>query len=87
MNNLHRLIKRASLGLLALPLIVLGSMAQANDFPTAAPEEVGVSSDRLQRLSNTMQRYIDSNMLAGTVSLVSRNGKVIHVKSQGWKNK
>jgi len=87
MNNLHPLIKRAALGLLALPLLILSSIAQANDFPTAAPEEVGVSSDRLQRLSNTMQRYIDSNMLAGTVSLVSRNGKVIHVESQGWKNK
>ena len=37
MNNLHRLIKRASLGLLALPLFVLSSIAQANDFPTAAP--------------------------------------------------
>ena len=87
MNNLHPLIKRAALGLLALPLFMLSNIAQANDFPTAAPEEVGVSSDRLQRLSNTMQRYIDSNMLAGTVSLVSRNGKVIHVESQGWKNK
>ena len=74
MNNLHRLIKRSSLGLLVLPLFLLSSIAQANDFPTAAPEEVGVSSDRLQRLSKTMQRYIDSNMLAGTVSLVSRNG-------------
>ena len=87
MNNLHRLIKRSSLGLLVLPLFLLSSIAQANDFPTAAPEKVGVSSDRLQRLSKTMQRYIDSNMLAGTVSLVSRNGKVIHVESQGWKNK
>ena len=87
MNNLPPLIKRAALGLLALPLFMLSNIAQANDFPTAAPEEVGVSSDRLQRLSNTMQRYIDSNMLAGTVSLVSRNGKVIHVESQGWKNK
>ena len=68
-------------------MLIVNSIAQANDFPTAAPEEVGVSSERLQRLSSNMQRYIDSNMLAGTVSLVSRNGKVIHVESQGWKNK
>jgi len=26
-------------------------------------------------------------LLAGTVSLVSRNGKVIHIESKGWKNK
>ena len=53
----------------------------------AEPESVGVSSDRLNRLTDTMQRYIDSDKLAGTVSLVSRKGKVIHLESQGYKSK
>lgn len=87
MKNLQQSLIQVCALLLALPMLVVNSIAQANDFPTAAPEDVGVSSERLQRLSSTMQRYIDSNMLAGTVSLVSRNGKVIHVESQGWKNK
>jgi len=87
MKNLQQPLKQVCALLLAMPLLIASSIAQGNDFPTAAPEDVGVSSERLQRLSNTMQRYIDSNMLAGTVSLVSRNGKVIHVESQGWKNK
>jgi CubicO group peptidase (beta-lactamase class C family) len=87
MKNLQQFLKQVCALLLALPLLIASSIALGNDLPTAAPEDVGVSSERLQRLSNTMQRYIDSNLLAGTVSLISRNGKVIHVESQGWKNK
>ena len=70
-------------------LLVLGIVqaSLAEGLPLDKPENVGVSSARLQRLSAAMQRYIDGNMLAGTVSLISRNGKVIHFESQGWKNK
>lgn len=87
MKDFQHVLNKAAAVVLALPMLLASALAQANGFPTAAPEEVGVSSDRLQRLSSTMQRYIDSNMLAGTVSLVARDGKVIHVESQGWKNK
>ncbi len=73
--------------LLSLGLISLASMSMADGLPTDTPENVGVSSQRLERLSGAMQRYIDTNMLAGTVSLISRNGKVIHLQSQGWKDK
>lgn len=87
MKDFQHVFNQAAAVLLALAMLLASTLAQANGFPTATPEEVGVSSDRLQRLSNTMQRYIDSNKLAGTVSLVARDGKVIHVESQGWKNK
>lgn len=87
MKNLQHALRLSPAALLTLALLLPGSLAQANGFPTAAPEEVGVSSERLQRLSKAMQRYIDGNKLAGTVSLVARDGKVIHVQSQGWKNK
>ncbi len=80
---------RYRIGIAAACLLILGftSSALAEGLPTDKPENVGVSSERLQRLSRAMQRYIDGNMLAGTVSLISRNGKVIHHESQGWKNK
>ena len=44
------------------------------DLPRDEPEDVGMSSDRLQRIDSTMQRYIDSNQLAGTVTLIARHG-------------
>lgn len=66
---------------------LLSSASFANGLPAATPESQGVSSERLQRFSAAMQRYIDAEQLAGTVSLVARNGKVIHFESQGWKSK
>ena len=87
-NNLQAsIIRPGKKLLLACLLMSFSSLGYSDDLPRAKPEDVGVSSDRLHRLSETMQRYIDDNMLAGTVSLVSRNGKVIHLDSQGWKNK
>jgi CubicO group peptidase (beta-lactamase class C family) len=68
-------------------LLTIGGTAVAEDLPFEKPENVGVSTDRLQRMNNAMQRYIDNDLLAGTVTLVARNGKVVHLESQGWKNK
>lgn len=68
-------------------LLATTSLVFADGLPMASPESVGVSSERLERLPATMQRYIDANLLAGTVSLVARNGKVIQLESRGWKNK
>ena len=45
----------------------------ADEMPIVTPEIVGVSSKRLQRLPAAMQRYIDANKLAGTVTLIARD--------------
>ena len=65
---------------IAACLLVLGffQTSTAEGLPLDKPENVGVSSERLQRLSAALQRYIDGNMLAGTVTLILRNGKIIH---------
>ena len=73
--------------LFASTVFALSTSALANGLPIASPESVGVSSERLERMSDAMQRYIDANQLAGTVSLISRKGQVIHMESQGWKSK
>ena len=80
----HRiLVQSLTLGLALFPAI----NASAGDLPMAEPESVGVSSSRLNRLTDSMQRYIDSDKLAGTVSLIARKGEVIHLESQGYKSK
>jgi len=53
---------------------------------TAKPESVGMSSERLQRVEDRMKKYIDDELLAGTVTLVARKGKVVHLKAQGLKD-
>ncbi|MFP3949417.1 MAG: serine hydrolase domain-containing protein [Gemmatimonadota bacterium] len=57
--------------------------ASAQRLPTASPEDVGMSSERLERLDATMQRFIDDDLVAGTVTLVAREGKVVHLDARG----
>lgn len=78
------LLSRLAVAIISL---VFSTGSLANGLPMASPESVGVSGDRLDRISDAMQRYIDGNQLAGTVSLIARRGQVIHFESQGWKNK
>lgn len=73
--------------LLILSVSLVSSNATAKDLPFAEPEDVGISAERLGNLPKSMQRYIDSNLLAGTITLVARDGKVVHLQSQGWKHK
>ncbi|MEE2776342.1 MAG: serine hydrolase [Acidobacteriota bacterium] len=55
----------------------------AAGLPIAAPEDVGMSSERLDRLGSAMQAYIDRNQVAGTVTLIARKGKVVHLEARG----
>jgi CubicO group peptidase (beta-lactamase class C family) len=44
--------------------------------PTARPEEVGLSTDRLKRVAELVQRHIAAGSFSGAVALVARNGRV-----------
>ena len=52
-------------------------------IPTARPEEVGLSAERLKRVTELMQRHIDAKTFSGAVTLVARNGRVAHFEAQG----
>ncbi len=54
--------------------------------PTAKPESLGMSSERLERLDAIMQGYIDRAETAGVVTLVARKGKVVHFSALGMRD-
>lgn len=66
-------------------LLLAGLMATvvAQDLPTAGPESVGLSSERLERIGTAVQREIDEKRIAGAVTLVARHGRVAWFKAQG----
>jgi CubicO group peptidase (beta-lactamase class C family) len=73
--------------LLAVSALSLpGALAQ-EDSPVATPESVGMSGKRLERIKAFMQEYIDTNQIAGGVTLVARKGKVVHFEALGWRHK
>jgi CubicO group peptidase (beta-lactamase class C family) len=47
------------------------------------PEEVGFSSERLQRIHEAVQRHIDAHDIAGAVTLVARKGRIAHFETHG----
>jgi CubicO group peptidase (beta-lactamase class C family) len=63
--------------------VLVLSAAVAQDLTVVKPESVGLSSERLERISTSVQRSIDDKRIAGAVTLVSRRGHVAWFKAQG----
>lgn len=67
-----------------LPVLLLGLVnLVAGELPVAAPETVGMSTERLQRVGVWLQEIVDRKEAAGFVALVARHGKVVHHQAYG----
>ena len=64
------------------PLWLIPS-ASGQGLPTAGPEEVGLSLERLKRISRVMQGYVERRELAGVITMVARRGRVAHFERYG----
>jgi CubicO group peptidase (beta-lactamase class C family) len=64
-------------------IVVLALSLVAAAVPNGKPEDVGFSSERLQRINELVRRYIDSGQITGAVTMVSRRGRVAHFEAQG----
>jgi len=73
-------ILRGFAGVVALALF---APAGAKELPSAAPQAVGMSAERLARVDTLMQRYIAAGTIANAVTLVARHGKVVHYAAHG----
>jgi CubicO group peptidase (beta-lactamase class C family) len=65
--------------------ILLATVLSATNLSaqTAKPEDVGLSSERLKRIHDLMERRIEARDISGAVTLVARKGKVAHFEAQG----
>jgi CubicO group peptidase (beta-lactamase class C family) len=54
--------------------------------PAGKPEDVGLSSERLLRINDVVQRYISAREIAGGVTVVTRRGRVAHFEAHGLMN-
>ena len=72
--------------LLAALVALAASAALAQPLPTAQPESVGMSSERLDKLTTVFQKEIADNKLPGAVVMVARKGKLVYSKAFGSLN-
>jgi CubicO group peptidase (beta-lactamase class C family) len=73
--------------LFALLLLGAAIAAPAQSLQPAAPESVGLSTERLQRLSDALQKYIHDGQIAGSVTLVARRGSVAYFQAFGERDR
>jgi len=64
-------------------LLIAAALARAGSLPVVKPAAVGLSAERLERLTRVMQEYIDRGKIAGMVTLVARKGGVAYFRPFG----
>ncbi len=64
-------------------ILATGLSGRAASVQTARPEQNGFSSERLTRIHEMVQRHMDAHDISGAVTLVARNGKLVHLEAHG----
>ncbi len=80
MKRLLSLVVCAAVVLSAAPI-------WAQPLPSARPEQVGFSPERLARLTSAFKREVDSGQLPGVVMVVARKGRIAYFESLGFRDK
>jgi len=66
----------------------LSNAAFAEDLQAIAhPEQLGFDADRLERVTNAFQGYVDEGRLPGAVLLIARDGKVGYLQAFGYQDR
>jgi CubicO group peptidase (beta-lactamase class C family) len=66
--------------------LLLSTAAQAQSLPSAKPEEVGLSSERLAKLTARLKADIEKGVILGAIVVVARHGKIAMFEPLGMLN-
>jgi CubicO group peptidase (beta-lactamase class C family) len=84
-------LQAATTALLALLVIATASppvyARELQPLATAAPEQVGMSAERLGRITAVLKKEIADGKLPGAVVMVARRGKIIYSDAIGFQDK
>ncbi|MCY4026975.1 MAG: serine hydrolase [Acidobacteria bacterium] len=75
--------RSACAAIVGLAMLVLPAAAPAGQVPPGSPEDVGLSSERLERIGEAMERHIEAGNITGAVTLVARGGRIAHFEAHG----
>jgi CubicO group peptidase (beta-lactamase class C family) len=63
--------------------VLLASSSTHAQNTQATPEEMGLSSKKLNLIHDALELHINNGQIAGGIVLVARNGKIVHLEAQG----
>jgi CubicO group peptidase (beta-lactamase class C family) len=69
-----------------LLLVLFPSQSAAQGLPRGNPQQLGISTERLERLSRAFDQYVEKGMLAGGVILVARHGQIAYLHPFGMRD-
>jgi len=75
---MHRIARLTGIVILSFVSLAWGQLP-----PTARPEDVGLSSQRLARATRAMEQDVAAGRIPGAVALLIRNGKVAYLEARG----
>jgi CubicO group peptidase (beta-lactamase class C family) len=70
-----------------LCLLACGAAFAEEPLPRAKPEDVGLSSERLSRIGETLKADIDAGRIPGAVIAIVRHRKLVMFEAYGWRDK
>lgn len=80
--NTQSIAARNCVWALTLALLPLAAPLAAQ-AQTASPAQAGFSAERLQRIDQFIDRTMQAGEISGGVTLVARNGRIVHLQARG----
>ncbi len=77
---------RTTVATLVASILALSQLISAGELPVAKPETAGMSSEKLALVVPAMQAFVDDEKVAGAITIVARNGKVVFFEAVGSAN-
>ena len=62
------------------------ALAQAQSLPSAKPEQVGLSTERLNKVTAMLKADVEKGVIPGAILLVARHGKIAWFDTVGTRN-
>ena len=78
--------------ILTINIVCATALGQASPLPArskstlveATPSSAGYSAERLKRIDQTIQEYVDKKWIAGATAMIVHDGKIVYYKGIGY---
>ena len=80
-------MKRLSILVAVVLSVLVADGVGATGLPSVKPEQVGLSSERLDRIRQTLRADVEKGRIPGAVVVVARKGRVAYVATVGFRDK
>ncbi|WP_299078593.1 serine hydrolase [uncultured Paraglaciecola sp.] len=86
-NKLKHYQSVSTFMLSAFVLFALALPASAKDIPSRKPSREGISQERLDRITDQMNKAVEDGAMVGGLGLIARNGKVVYRETYGMSDR